>query len=183
MKGFGSILKDLVVSNIQSLLQSIGALGEALDNLFKGDFSGAWQSVKAAGSLFADADGTQRALSDTKTLFSGIPQTYQGFMASEQAKQKAKEEISEPEAAAGVDKTGLPSGIESGSTTGAGTATDMANSIATGGTRNTQITVNIQKFFDGVTVTSSETTDMSKLQRTVIESINRSLEIALSAAL
>ena len=59
----------------------------------------------------------------------------------------------------------------------------MANSIATGGTRNTQITVNIQKFFDGVTVTSSETTDMSKLQRTVIESINRSLEIALSAAL
>ena len=183
LKGFGAILKDLVVSNIQSLLQSIGALGEALDKLFKGDFSGAWQSVKTAGSLFADADGTQKALSDTKTLFSGIPQTYQGFMVSEQAKQKAKEEISEPEAAAGVDRTGLPSGIESGSTTGAGTATDMANSIATGGTRNTQITVNIQKFFDGVTVTSSETTDMSKLQRTVIESINRSLEIALSAAL
>lgn len=182
LKGFGAILKDLVVSNIQSLLQSIGALGEALDKLFKGDFSGAWQSVKTAGSLFADADGSQKALSDAKTLFSGIPQTYQGFLASEQAKQKAKEEISEPEAAAGVDRAGLPSGIESGSTTGAGTATDTANSIATGGTRNTQITVNIQKFFDGVTVTSSETTDMSKLQRTVIESINRSLEIALSAA-
>lgn len=52
----------------------------------------------------------------------------------------------------------------------------------TGGTRNTQITMHIGKFFDSLNVTMADRTDTREIQRIILESINRSLEIASSAA-
>ena len=182
MKGFAGLIKDLVISRIQSLLQSIGKVGEALGKLFKGDFSGAWQSAKEAGSLFLNVDGARQAVNSARNIVSGIPQNYRTRLEQEQTKQKAKEAISDPEAAAGVAETGK--GISVGTVTGSGTSPkDIANNVTTGGTRNTQITIRVDKFFDGgITVQSSDTTDMTELRRKILECINRSLEIALSAA-
>ena len=71
--------------------------------------------------------------------------------------------------------------------TGAGADTTggsgkIAKDIATGGTRNTSITINVSKFFDDVNITTVSGTDMRQLQNAILESINRSLEIATSAA-
>lgn len=183
MKGFAGLIKDLVISRIQSLLQSIGKVGEALGKLFRGDFSGAWQSAKEAGSLFLNVDGARQAVSSARNIVSGIPQNFQSRLDAERTKQKAKDAISNPEAAAGVAETG--SGTAAVTTGGRGTvsAKDIANNVTTGGTRNTQISIRVDKFFEGgVTVQSSDTTDMSELRRKILECINRSLEIALSAA-
>lgn len=183
MKGFAGLIKDLVISRIQSLLQSIGKVGEALGKLFKGDFSGAWQSAKEAGSLFLNVDGARQAVSSARNIVSGIPQNFQSRLDAERAKQKAKDAISNPEAAAGVAETGT--GTAAVTTGGRGTvsAKDIANNVTTGGARNTQISIRVDKFFEGgVTVQSSDTTDMSELRKKILECINRSLEIALSAA-
>lgn len=180
--GFGKVIKDYVISRIQSLLQSIGKVGEALGKLFKGDFSGAWQSAKEAGSLFLNVEGRKQAVNSVRNVVSGIPQSFQSRLDAERTKQKAKEAISDPEAAAGVADAGT--GVSEGTAAEDGTsAKDIANNVTTGGTRNTQITIRVDKFFDGgVTVQSSDTTDMSELRRKILECINRSLEIALSAA-
>ena len=62
-------------------------------------------------------------------------------------------------------------------------ATQTADQIATGGTRNTSINITISKFFDDVNVTMpSGGVSLAELQQAVVESLNRSLEIALSAA-
>ncbi len=182
MKGFAGLIKDLVISRIQSLLQSIGKVGEALGKLFKGDFSGAWQSAKEAGSLFLDVDGARKAVTSAGNIVTGIPQNFRTRLEAERTKQKAKDAISDPEAAAGVAESGA--GIPPDTVSGGGSsAKDIANNVTTGGTRNTQITIRVDKFFDGgVTVQSSDTTDMSELRRKILECINRSLEIALSAA-
>ena len=113
---------------------------------------------------------------------SGIPQNFQSRLDAERTKQKAKEAISDPEAAAGV--ADAEAGVSGVTPAGGGTsAKDIANNVTTGGTRNTQITIRVDKFFEGgVTVQSSDTTDMSELMRKILECINRSLEIALSAA-
>lgn len=180
MKGFAGLIKDLVISRIQSLLQSIGKVGEALAKLFRGDFQGAWQSAKDAGSLFLNIEGKRQAFGAARDLVSGIPGNYRSRLASEDEKQKAKEAISDPEAAGGTGVTDVP--IAAGAAPEK-SAKDVANSVTAGGTRNTQITVNVGKFIDGgITVQSSDTTDMSELRRTILECINRSLEIALSAA-
>ena len=182
MKGFAGLIKDLVISRIQSLLQSVGKVGEALGKLFKGDFSGAWQSAKEAGSLFLNVDGARQAVNSARNIVSGIPQNYRTRLDAERTKQKAKEAISDPKAAAGVaDNVIGTAGIPAAE--GSTSAKDIANDVTTGGARNTQISIRVDKFFDGgITVQSSNTTDMSKLKRTILECINRSLEIGLSAA-
>ena len=182
MKGFAGLIKDLVISRIQSLLQSI-KVGEALVKLFRGDFSGAWQSAKEAGSLFLNVDGARQAVSSARNIVSGIPQNFQSRLDTERTKQKAKDAISDPEAAAGVAETGTGTAAVTAGGSGTVSAKDIANNVTTGGTRNTQISIRVDKFFEGgVTVQSSDTTDMSELRRKILECINRSLEIALSAA-
>lgn len=183
MKGFAGLIKDLVISRIQSMLQSIGKVGEALGKLFKGDFSGAWQSAKEAGSLFLNVDGARQAVSSARDVVSGIPQNFQTRLDAERTKQRAKDAISDPEAAAGVAETGSGKTAVTAGGSGTVSAKDIANNVTTGGTRNTQIAIRVDKFFEGgVTVQSSDTTDMSELRKKILECINRSLEIALSAA-
>lgn len=52
-------LKDLIVENITnritSLIETFGFLGSAIKKVFEGDFSGAMDSAKAAGSSFVDS--------------------------------------------------------------------------------------------------------------------------------
>lgn len=55
-----------------------------------------------------------------------------------------------------------------------------ANAIATGGTRNTTITMNIGKFFDTMQVTMMDSTDTTELETIVVQSLNRALAIATS---
>ena len=86
--------------------------------------------------------------------------------------------IADPKAAAGV------AGTKAGSSSGASASSSdgKAEEITTGGTRNTQVTVNIAKFFDYMNVTMTDRTDTGELRRIVLECMNRSLETAMSAA-
>lgn len=180
IKGFALLIKDVVVGNIMSLLNAIGKVGEAIGKLFRGDFDGAWQAVKDAGKSFASEKAGQ--IQRAHEYAGGI--SYRMRLENERAKQAAKKAIGDPSAAAGVadgfigpmpaadDPIGpMPADAEK-----------MADGIATGGTRNTHITLNIRKFFDNINVTNEHGADINELCRIILESINRSLEIATSAA-
>ena len=64
--------------------------------------------------------------------------------------------------------------------TGKGTR-KTASEIATGGQRNTAITMNIGKFFDNINVYMADATDTNELERTVVEALNRAIAVATSA--
>ena len=180
IKGFGMLIKNIVVGSIMSLLNAIGKVGEAIGKLFRGDFDGAWQSVKDAGKAFIDKEGKAKNIQQAKDLFGGISGNYQSRLAQERAKQAAKDAIEEPEAAAGVADDSIGPVLDpSAASMSPG---KIANDITTGGTRNTQITLNIGKFFDNINVTNEHGVGMNELQRIILELINRSLEIATSAA-
>ena len=180
VKGFASILKDLLVSRITSLLQGVGKLGEALAKLFKGDFSGAWESAKSAGTLMMNIEGKKQAIQSTKAVIGGISGNYQTHLEEERKKEAAKEAISEPTAAAGVS----PTSTGSTATSSGKDAASVANSITAGGTRNTQITLTIGSLIGGGMTINSGNIDesASDLQSKVLEAINRAIEIGLSAA-
>ena len=183
LKGFGQLIKDYVLERIQSLLSSVGKLGEALGKLFKGDFSGAWNAAKSAYGLMVGADAKRNAAASARELAGSLDYTYANRLASERAKQKAKETISSPSAAGGVagatGTAGAGGAAAGGSGSGGG---NVAKDIATGGTRNTSIVINVSKFFDDVNITTVSGQDMRQLQYVVLESLNRTLEIATSAA-
>lgn len=173
MKGFAGIIKDLVISRITSLLQGIGKVGEAMGLLLTGKFSEAWSSAKEAGLLLVNAEGNKTALNSFRNLGAGVKDNYASRLESE--KEKAKNEISDPEAAAGVagiNATGGNSGTVSGKS--------VANDITTGGTRNNNITINIGNLFHKLS--NDQNLTVEELQSRIVEAMNRALEIGYSAA-
>lgn len=178
IKGFALLIKNIVVGHIMSLLNAIGKVGEAIGKLFRGDFDGAWQSVKDAGKAFIE-DKAQN-IQQARELFNGISGNYHSRLEEEREKQAAKDAIEEPEAAAGVADDFIGPVLDPSAASSS--PEKIANDITTGGTRNTQITLNIGKFFDNINVTNEHGVGINELQRIILESINRSLEIATSAA-
>ena len=180
VKGFGDILKQYVIDRITGIITGIGYVGEAIGKLFKGDFSGAWQSAKAGASQIYGVGAAGSAVSAMRDLAGGVSGRFASNLEAERQKQSAKNSISAPTAAGGA---GALAGTGATAGSGAGTSpSSTANAITTGGTRNTSIVLNIGKFFEDVNINNVEGRDFRELRDAVLESINRSLEIAVSAS-
>lgn len=181
VKGFGNILKQYVLDRIMGIINGIGHLGKAIGKLFKGDFSGAWEAAKTGAKEFVGITAGKNAVAATRNLASGISGNYASHLETERAKQAAKDTISEPKAAGGAGVGSFASSAAGGASSGA-SANSTANAITTGGTRNTSIVLNIGKFFEDVNINNTSNQDYRQIRDAVLESVNRSLEIAVSAA-
>ena len=182
VKGFGEVIKTYVLDRLQGVVKGLGKVGEVFSKLFKGDFSGAWSAAKESFNLITGADARRKAFQSGREVVDNIGYSHWSHLQQERSRQKAKDALSTPAAAGGVATDGADL---QGMGTGTGTTGDngkIAKDIATGGTRNTSITINVSKFFDDVNITTVSGTDMRQLQNAILESINRSLEIATSAA-
>lgn len=180
IKGFGVAIKDALINRFWELIEGIGATGKALIALVKGDFKQAWKEAEAGVKKLAGVETAQKLATQSKTVVQNTGKWYEDHLKREQAKQKAKESaISDPQAMAGA---GTATSVLPGSGGTGNADTGKANEITAGGTRNTQITINITKFFDYLNVTMMDKTDSTELQRVVLECMNRSLETAMSAA-
>lgn len=182
IKGFGQAIYQFLVRRFMELVESIGHVGKALVSLVKGDFEAAWEEAKKGAKKIVGVESGKKLVNDVVGVGGNIGNYWDHRYAQERAKDAAKENaISDPQAAAGT----MPQlGTGGGTGEGGGNA-DMeskANSISTGGTRNTQITINISKFFDYLNVTMMDKADTTQIQRIVLESMNRALETATSAA-
>lgn len=172
VKGFGGILKDYVIDRINGLLDGLGAMASAIRKLFSGDFEGAARDARTGARGIFGVDAKAAFMQSTAKLGSNIPGYYQSRLAAERNKQ-----LSEPKSAGGTSSGGSVGNTPPTDENGKGSDT-----VVTGGTRNTQITMNITKFFDNINVSMHDKADTREIQRIVLESINRSLEIATSAA-
>lgn len=68
LKSFGNIIKEFIIDRITGFIKGIGALGEALLKLFKGDFKGAWESAKEGVSGIVGVDAYKNAYNSAKGL-------------------------------------------------------------------------------------------------------------------
>ena len=181
IKNFGNILKQYILDRIMGIINGIGHLGQAIGKLFKGDFTGAWEAAKTGAKEFTGITAGQNAVSATRNLAAGVSGNYASRLEAERSKQAAKDIISDPKAAGGAGTGSITSPVTGGASSGA-SASGTANAITTGGTRNTSIVLNIQKFFEDVNINNTNNQDYRQIRDAVLESVNRSLEIAVSAA-
>lgn len=176
--GFGKAIKDAVVDRFWEIVDGIGAVGKAMVSLIKGDFEGAWQQAQTGARKLVGVESAQRFVGSASAVINKTGTLYQQHLSRETAKQKAKDAaIGDSKAVAGTTTGNVPFGTSTQTD-----ASGKANEITTGGTRNTQITVNITKFFDYLNVTMMDKADTAEIQRVVLECMNRSLETAMSAA-
>ena len=187
MKGFGNIIKEYVIDRLKTLLSGIGKIGEAFAKLFNGDFKGAWSSAVGGVKDITGISSAEKALQSTKKLAGGVAAEYDKNYRIESQKQQQKDTkkdaaIATPgtKGSAGEVTFNAASGGKSGNGGKGGKGNKTAEALATGGTRNTSITMNIGKFFDNIYVTMADRTDTAELERIVLQSMNRALAIATS---
>ena len=186
LKGFGNIIKEYVINRFNDMLSGLGKLGEALRKLFTGDFKGAASAAAEGLKKLSGAESVAKAVSSTKQLIGKVGGNYQAHLQNERNKDKKKQ------AAGSGNKISTPGLVGSTETVvfgkekpgkkkkGRKGGRKSAEEIATGGTRNTSISMHIGKFFDNINVYMNDKTDTAELERTILQSINRALAIATS---
>lgn len=191
IKGFAGIIKDYIINRINELIGALGSVGKAIAKLFTGDFSGAAEEAKNAVKGFAGIGSAGQAFSSGKELISGVGSTWDKHLALETAKQTVKETAKTGENTGISTPSLLGSSSEGGGSVVFGTGSEKGkkgkggrgktgDAIATGGTRNTQITMTIGKLIERIEVTMMDKTDTSQLDKAVLASVNRALAIATS---
>ena len=161
LKKLGDVIKDYVLGRIEQMLGMFNAVGEVIAKIF----GKPWQAVKTGVGTAVSSAGER--LKNTR-----VGQRYQEHLA-----EQTKKELSSPKGAGGTAEE-----ISGGRLATAGiSASTVANDITTGGTRNTSIILNIGKFWEDINIFPAERVD-EKISKVVIESVNRALESAMSAA-
>lgn len=186
IKGFGNVIKQYVIDRFNELLGGLGKLGEALKHLFNGEWDKAAKAAKDGFKMLSGAESSRKALTGAADTVRGISGNYDRHYAAESAKDAAK--ATGGKTATGISTPGLKGSSQSvvfGSGNGKGAKSGhggrkSAEALATGGTRNTSITMNISKFFDNINVYMNDKADTAELERTILQSMNRALAIATS---
>lgn len=150
LKGFGTAIKTYVTSRIQELLSGVTGIGSALMAFFKGDFKGAFEIGKKAVGDLMGVDSGKKLIQDGMKAAKSFSKGY-----NDGVNMKAKEAGVEP----GAKKAKAPDYLKQPKSkvfadlmndTGKGKKGKEKNSdsIVSGGSRMTHITVNIQKLQD-----------------------------------
>ena len=188
VKGFGSILKDYVVERIKSVISGLGAMGGAIAKLFKGDFSGALDTAKQGIKQLSGYEAKVAASRRAAELVNGVGDNYRRRLANEQMRQLAQKttatndkrgrsELTQNELAALANASGA--GAKS---TKAGDKTkSAAEATVTGGTRNTNITINFDKEMVAMNFNGGYMDNLAQVESTLEEQLLRVLNAAKAA--
>lgn len=184
IKGFGNIIKEYLIDRFNTFLSGIGKVGQALAKLFNGDFKGAWSSAVEGVKDITGISSAEKAMKSTRQLAGGVAAEFDKNYRIESQKQQQKDTqkeaaISTP-GTKGSSEEVIFNAVSGGKSGKGGKGNKTAEALATGGTRNTSITMNIGKFFDNIYVTMADRTDTAELERIVLQSMNRALAIATS---
>ncbi|MDR0364243.1 MAG: phage tail tape measure protein [Bacteroidales bacterium] len=91
IKGFGNILKEFVVDRIKGIISGIGAIGNAIGKLFKGDFKGAWNSAKQGVMDLSGINAAKNAAENSKGLKDAFNNKFDQVMDAAAKKKEAEE--------------------------------------------------------------------------------------------
>lgn len=186
IKAFAGIIKDYLIARINELLTGIGKVAVALKKLFTGDFTGAARAFGEGVKNLAGIQSGTTAIGQSLNAVRGIKGNFIRHYAAEQAKDKEEEGVKSRSAlsvpglkgSAAAEQVVFGQGKDKKKKKKKGRKS--AEEIATGGRRNTSITMHIGKFFDTLHVHMTDKADTAELERIVIQSMNRALAIATS---
>jgi len=176
MKGFGNILKEFVIDRIKGVLAGLGAMGNAILKLFKGDFKGAWQSAKQGANSLIGFDAAANVYNSAKKL-GGLYE--QGVAKGRVDFRKSKTKTSGSAAKTNTELlTDIAETTAFNTVTAAGTGSSMSN----GGPKT--ITITIQKVVDNINIHATTLENgLNEVETKVLETLSRVLGQSVAQAL
>ncbi len=162
IKGFGMVIKQYVIDRIKGITSGLGAMGSAIANLFKGNFSEALEDAKKGIRDLSGIDAAKNATAGTKNLKNNFKNGYNQEMEAS-AKKNAEEQesdftgVSDPD----DDDNSNPSpAVPTG-----GNPDDDARAIKGGSqTKNTTINIGTMSNIEQYSPKSQEINNMNKTE-------------------
>lgn len=153
LKGLGTMIKNYVINRFNELLAGIKGVGSAIVAFLSGDFEGAIQKASEAGKNLLGANSVTQAIQDGKDAFSSFNK---GWEAGKKAKPVSAENIlnTNKKTEQSVKPTSpifhslLGNGQDGGKKKSeklGGKAKSNSEGILSGGSKQTHITINIDK--------------------------------------
>lgn len=169
-EGIGRLLEIFIMNRISAILKGVSGIGKAMQALANGDFDGASSSALTAVKNL----NPLKTWGDIGNYYKNLYNTF-----TNGGGKKSSNSISTP-GLSGSNTVTFGDGTGGKNGGGKSGAIKTAEALATGGTRNTSITMTIQKFFDTMNVQMADAADTSEMERTVVQCMNRALAIATS---
>lgn len=155
IKGFGNMLKEFVIDRIAGIISGLGGLASAIVKLFKGDFSGAWDTAKQAGKDLLGLDAAKNAVNNFKQIGKDAATAYNTGVAEIALKKDGKKVNNVKDGTATPSTANVSDafrGLKAGTATGSGSG-DTVKGITSSGPRT--ININGVKFADKIEVHAS----------------------------
>ena len=184
LKGFGTMIKNYVINRFQELLKGIAGVGEALVAFFNGDFEGAMKKGAQAGKNLLGVNSAKQAYQDGKKAISQFDRGWKEGM-NKVVPKTAKNIANAPKKVQGEQpKSDIFNSLLND--TGdkkkkkgkkKNPAKDKANGITAGGSRQTNIVVNIGKLQDQTVIQVDNTEKglnnlSEKVQELLLRAVN-----------
>lgn len=153
MKNFGIAIKDYVINRFKELLSGIKGIGEALTAFFSGDFKKAWEVGKKSAGELMGLDSKAKLYEDGKKAAKSFSTGYAKGVkmgAPEVEANKAGVNTKKPSELIKQKKSSMfdSLGTDKGKDKKAKGDKSKSDSIVSGGSKMTSITINIQKLQD-----------------------------------
>lgn len=189
IKGFGGILKDYVLDRIHSIISGIGALGSAIGKLFHGDFKGAWADAKQGAMDLSGASSIQKAALAAKDVVKGAFSNSATSAGSKYVLAPGADVT--PNGAFGqqaydpnvsIVTPGLPGAKGGNSPAPTKEGKKTAESVVTGGSKSTNITITLKDLVGNLTINGSGTFKESadQMKEMILDQLTRVLSLAQS---
>jgi tape measure domain-containing protein len=177
LKTLGTLIKEIVVESIKSLISAMSGLGKAISLMFKGEWSEAWKVGKSAVNDLVSMEPLERARAKAGSLGKAFSDGYDKGVKMKPIKMPSTPPL--PKLKPNGDYTGLGQTpvLAGGGTQVGGNAKDKVEGITGGGARN--IIINLQKLFDNINISSTTVKEgVADMEQIVTEALLRVLNSA-----
>jgi tape measure domain-containing protein len=150
LKGFGTAIKDYVINRIQELLSGITGMGSALMAFFRGDFKNAFEIGKTAVNDLMGVDSKKKLIEDGMKAAKSFSKGYNDGvnMKAQEVGVKTVSKVPTPDYLKQDKSKAFADLMNDGKGKKGKEKGSKADSIVSGGSKITHITVNIAKLQD-----------------------------------
>lgn len=176
IKGFATMIKDFVVNAFKDFLKGITGMGEALLAFFSGDFKKAWEVGKNAVANLTGANAVGQAVKDGVDAVKGFKKGYDSEISRTRLAKAATVagKTTEKANVVGATKQKRSTVFDSlgkadNGSAGKGKAKNSTDGIIGGGSKLTNITINMPKMQDQIVINTVNSGEGAQRLRQILE--------------
>lgn len=177
IKGFATMIKNFVVNAFKDFLKGITGMGEALLAFFSGDFKKAWEVGKNAVANLTGANAVGKAVRDGVDAVKGFKKGYDSEISRTRLAKAATvtSKTTEKAEAATTTKQKRSTAFaalgkaDQGGAAGSGKAKSSTDGIIGGGSKLTNITINVAKMQDQIVINTVNSGEGAQRLRQILE--------------